>query len=345
MSNRSRIKRGIIASSRGVALFAGAFTALNLIGELAHARFDANLWWIDLRGVPDWLAKSVLALGSLTFVAFAFNKPSGNSRRSIVFVAQILIVASLFGFAGLNSWRVIEAVESQAIVSHAALPFSAYVAIGLTYLGLGIWLQAGQQAPERPIRSRTGWVVAVLSFGGSVLLFPFLQIQCFGHTDYRRPADVAVVLGCLVHRDGTLSMALADRVRTGAELYNAGLVRYLVMSGGPGEGDVHETEAMRRFAIELGVPHDRVLLDKDGLSTDKTVQNTVPIFRQHDFKRVLVVSHHYHLPRIKLTYHRANQEVFTVPARQEFQLVNRTWNIAREIVASWAYYLRPLTGV
>jgi uncharacterized SAM-binding protein YcdF (DUF218 family) len=117
------------------------------------------------------------------------------------------------------------------------------------------------------------------------------------------------------------------------------------MSGGPAPGDLHETESMRRFAVELGVPADRIMLDKLGLNTDKTVQNTIPMFRQHGFKRVLVVSHYFHLPRIKLTYSRANQDVFTVPARQKYRLTYRTWQITREVAALWAYYLRPLTGI
>ncbi|MGZ0168216.1 MAG: YdcF family protein [Planctomycetales bacterium] len=178
-----------------------------------------------------------------------------------------------------------------------------------------------------------------------MLAFPLLQIHCFGWTDYRRPADAAVVFGCKVYPNGKLSTALADRVRSACDLYHEGLVRHLVVSGGPGQGDIHETDAMRNFAVTLGVPSNRILVDRSGLSTEETVANTVPMFRKHGFERVLAVSHFFHLPRIKLTYQRAGVDVFTVPARQRNRLRNQEFMLARETVALWAYYARPLTGL
>ena len=37
---------------RGLALFLGGFALVNILGGLRSAHFDANLWWIDLRGCP-----------------------------------------------------------------------------------------------------------------------------------------------------------------------------------------------------------------------------------------------------------------------------------------------------
>jgi vancomycin permeability regulator SanA len=343
-SGRVTLLNVFVASTRGVALFAGLFTALNLVGEIAHSGFDANLWWIDLRALPHAVGNILLALSSIAFLIFAFNKSRLKNCSKIIVVSQELVLALLFVFTIQNSVRVIQAVGNDKIATSTTIPFSAYVALGLALVAAGIWLHRSRNQ-NNSIRYKTEWLSATVGFAFSVLMFPFLQIHCFGNTDYRRPADVAVVLGCRVYQDGRLSMALGDRVRTAAELYNDGLVQHLIMSGGPGPGDVHETEAMRRFAVELGVPADRIILDKNGLNTDMTVQNTVPLFEQHGFKRVLAVSHYFHLPRIKLTYRRAGQSVFTVPASQKFRLVRREWQIAREIVALWAYYLRPLTGV
>lgn len=41
--------RLMFAATRGMALLLGAFTLLNVLGELRNPGFDANLWWIDLR--------------------------------------------------------------------------------------------------------------------------------------------------------------------------------------------------------------------------------------------------------------------------------------------------------
>ena len=101
---------------------------------------------------------------------------------------------------------------------------------------------------------------------------------------------------------------------------------------------------MRGIAMSAGVPGDAILLDEAGVNTDATVRNTVEAFSQLEIRRVLVVSHAYHLPRVKLAYQRAGWDVRTVPARQSRRLRNEPIYVAREIVAIWAYYLRPVTG-
>jgi uncharacterized SAM-binding protein YcdF (DUF218 family) len=172
-------------------------------------------------------------------------------------------------------------------------------------------------------------------------LSPLADVR-FGETDYRRRADAAVVLGARVYADGRPSDALADRVRTACRLYQEGFAKKLIMSGGPGDGAIDETESMKRMAVSLGVRAGDVLLDKAGLNTQATARNTQPLFNQLHASRVLVVSHFYHLPRIKLTYQRAGMEVFTVPAHESYILRQLPYNMLREVAAFWTYYLRNL---
>jgi uncharacterized SAM-binding protein YcdF (DUF218 family) len=80
------------------------------------------------------------------------------------------------------------------------------------------------------------------------------------------------------------------------------------------------------------------------LNTESTVKNTSLMFQELHASRILVVSHGYHLPRIKLAYHRAGTEVYTVPARESYFLRQMPYNMAREVAALWVYYLRPLAS-
>jgi vancomycin permeability regulator SanA len=177
-----------------------------------------------------------------------------------------------------------------------------------------------------------------------LILFPLAQIICFGNTDYRRPADVAVVFGARTYADGRPSDALADRVRTACQLYRDGLVKKLIFSGGPGDGAVHETEAMRHLAVRLGVKAEDILIDTAGLNTQATVKNTEAIFSQLGAHRILVVSHFYHLPRIKMAYLREGWDVYTVPAKESYYMRQTPYMMAREVAAMWVYYLRPLVS-
>jgi len=144
------------------------------------------------------------------------------------------------------------------------------------------------------------------------------------------------------HADGTASQALADRVRTACELYDQGFAPRLIFSGGPGDGPVSEPRAMRALAVLAGVPDAAITLDEAGLNTDATVTDTAPVIRGSGTSRAMVVSHAYHLPRVKMAYGRAGLDVYTVPARQTYPLRNMPKYVCREVVALWAYYVRPL---
>lgn len=326
----------VSGTGRGIALFFGAFSLLNLGGELLHPGFDASVWWLDLRGVPVSVSRSLMLIFAAAMFEFARQPTASVTMR----ILQMLVVT------GAMLVAIRDAITFHRLVSHGAItadfPLSFSLIVALLLL---IVLAATFVRTTSPRNSRFGKA----TFAATVLLctmaFPLLQIQCFGRTDYRRPADAAVVFGCRVYPNGNLSAALADRVRCACELYDDGLVDHLIMSGGPGPGSVHETDAMRVFALSHGVPSDRILIDRSGLSTEQTVANTVPIFQNHGFERVLAVSHFFHLPRIKLAYQRAGFDVFTVPASQKFRLPNERFMLARETVALWAYYARPLTGL
>jgi vancomycin permeability regulator SanA len=175
-----------------------------------------------------------------------------------------------------------------------------------------------------------------------MVMFPLAQMFCFGKTDYRRDADVIVVFGAGVKKDGTMSDALRDRTVTGCKLYLEGYAPKIIFSGGPGPGIVHETEAMKKRALEMGIPEEAIITDRDGLSSKKTVENTTEIFKENSFEKVIAVSHYYHLPRIKMTYQRHGCQVLTVPAKESRILLRLPYYITREIAALWVYYLCPL---
>jgi vancomycin permeability regulator SanA len=129
---------------------------------------------------------------------------------------------------------------------------------------------------------------------------------------------------------------LEDRVRTACALWNDGRAPVLFLSGGPGDGAVHETDAMRDLARACGVPDRAMVLDTQGVDTRATVAHTPP-------GRVLAVSHFYHLPRVQLAYRAAGRTVYTVPAREAYRVRQTPYLVAREIPAFWLYFARAVT--
>jgi uncharacterized SAM-binding protein YcdF (DUF218 family) len=242
---------------RGLALFLGGFAIVNLLGETRHAGFDANLWWIDLRWAPPALANGLLLVSGICLIAFAL-KPSGGRVRRVLTV----VCASLLGLAALfNTGQFVALLLQRAISAAFPLPFSLLVALGASVIAASALRPAETARGARHF----GRVIAVCV--ACVAGFPLAQMLCFGKTDYRRPADMAVVLGARAYADGRPSDALADRVRTACQLYQRGITKKLLFSGGPGDGAVHETEAMKQMALRLGVKSEDILIDEGGVNT------------------------------------------------------------------------------
>lgn len=320
--------------ARGLALFMGGFSLLNLVGDLRCRGFDANLWWIDLRPMGPWLSGGILAASAVLLIAFGIRGAGRSWRRTATQAAVTILLAA--ATANVIIFHVLSA--RNAIGTNCPIAFSLLVAAAL------VVILAGLAAGQLTVRMNRLFEVCTIAFtvGACTLGFPLAQMFCFGLTDYRRPADAAVVFGARVYADGTLSQAVADRVQTACGLYRDGLVHTIVVSGGPGDGDVHETHGMRRMALQLGVPATDILVDEQGLNTQATVRNTCEVFQRHGLHRILVVSHFYHLPRIKLAYQRRGCEVYTVPAKETYILTALPLYMAREVAALWVYYLRPL---
>lgn len=316
--------------ARAIALFLGAFALLNVAGGMFAPGFDVNLWWIDLRFLPAGVVRGLTGAGAGLLMAFALMPEMGRARRRATVAALALFIA----VAAANGLAFYTLLGRGTIHSGFPVAFSFVVAGALAVV-----LRSALTRPElAPVRRP--FLRAVLVLGLCAGLLPFGQIMCFGKTDYRRPADAIVVFGCRTYADGRPSDALADRVSTACRLYHDGLARTIVFSGGPGDGPVHETEAMQSLALRLGVPAAAIVLDREGVNTRATVKDTSALFARLGLRRILAVSHFYHLPRIKMAYQRAGIEVYTVPATESYLLTQMPWLLAREVAALWVYYLR-----
>jgi len=106
---------------------------------------------------------------------------------------------------------------------------------------------------------------------------------------------VGLVLGCArLTPDGRLNLFFERRIAAAAELFRAGRVQYLLLSGDNSRADYDEPSDMRRALIEAGVPPARLLLDRAGFRTLDSVVRAKEVF---GLSKVIVVSQHFHNER------------------------------------------------
>jgi len=159
------------------------------------------------------------------------------------------------------------------------------------------------------------------------------------------PRRVAIVFGAGLWRDGTPTPVLRDRVQTAANLYFAGKVEKLLMSGDNRFVNYNEPEAMRQFALSLGVPDEDIVLDYAGRRTYDTCYRARDIFRVDS---AILVTQGFHLPRAIYLCNMLGVDGVGVPADiQYYRKISRALWTFREMLATLdaindIMYTRPI---
>jgi len=109
-----------------------------------------------------------------------------------------------------------------------------------------------------------------------------------------RAERVAIVFGAGLYRDGSAGPVLRDRVETAVRLYKAGKADKLLMSGDNSFVGHNEPEAMRQYALGLGVPDEDIVLDYAGRRTYDTCYRAREIFQ---VRSAVLVTQHFHMSR------------------------------------------------
>ena len=177
----------------------------------------------------------------------------------------------------------------------------------------------------------------------AVLVVAFLVaavgLAADGLRDEIHPADVAVVPGNTVERDGQPSARLRARLDKTLELYRVGLFGHVIVSGGVGAEGFDEAEVMKRYLVSRGVPEDRVIADGGGTTTYRTARNAAELMKRNGWGSALVVSQYFHIARTRLALERYGvRPVYS--AHAEYFELRDLYSLAREVIGYGAYLAR-----
>ncbi len=158
-------------------------------------------------------------------------------------------------------------------------------------------------------------------------------------------ARVAIVFGAGLLRDGSAGPVLRDRVETAVQLYLQGKVKKILMSGDNRFVEYNEPEAMRQYALDLGVPDEDIVLDYAGRRTYDTCYRASAIFQVDS---AILVTQAFHLPRALFLCNWFGVDSTGVEANNTyFRKISRLYWHARELFATaqsaWDVYVsKPL---
>ncbi len=107
-------------------------------------------------------------------------------------------------------------------------------------------------------------------------------------------AKVCLLLGTSRNTSNGANVFFMQRMYAAAELYHAGKVKKIIVSGDNSTDNYNETEAMRRELVKLGVPTEDIVNDHAGFRTLDSVVRAKSVFDQED---IIVVSQRFHIQR------------------------------------------------
>lgn len=151
------------------------------------------------------------------------------------------------------------------------------------------------------------WLKRVAILFGAWVLFAVmlsLVVVVYGETERAQSADVIVVLGAGLRRDGEAGPALRRRATHAAILYEQGYASRIICSGGFPFRTIprSEAQACREVLVERGVPFEAVILEEQSRSTEENAVYTKTIMQENGWQTALVVSDPFHMFRAGIIF-------------------------------------------
>ena len=179
------------------------------------------------------------------------------------------------------------------------------------------WRATGVSKPERgkKILKRGGLVLfTVFAIGVAFVVWANVSAVLAGagklfNDPERLPEDgVMLVFGCDDRIDGRENLYFRYRIDAAADVWKAGKVRCVIVSGDNRTKYYNEPERMRQALIEKGVPADKIVCDYAGLRTLDSVVRAKEIF---GVKNVVFISQQFQNERAAYLAEAAGFESYT----------------------------------
>jgi uncharacterized SAM-binding protein YcdF (DUF218 family) len=116
--------------------------------------------------------------------------------------------------------------------------------------------------------------------------------------------DTLVVLGYPTNGDGSASPEERARVLGAVAEYKSGRAAHIIMTGGAAHNRFVEAEAMKRVAVEAGVPADAILVEDKAHDTIENICLSERLMDEHGWQTLEVVSDPAHVVRAALILER-----------------------------------------
>tara|TARA_B100000809_G_scaffold28518_1_gene24769 strand:+ start:1524 stop:2189 length:666 start_codon:yes stop_codon:yes gene_type:complete len=124
---------------------------------------------------------------------------------------------------------------------------------------------------------------------------------------------VALLLGTSRYTlKGTTNLYFEYRINAAVDLYKAGKIKHIIVSGDNRAENYNEPKQMQKALMSLGIPERAITLDYAGFRTLDSVVRCKKVFGQNKF---IIISQNFHVERAIFIAHKYNLEVIGFAAQ------------------------------
>ena len=256
-----------------------AFMAFSYIESFRRADFSYSM---VAYGAVSLYSLAIVVYTCYYFINFANDTFKHFLYRIYETGVLFAIVASLpmfvvsFAMAFSNIWLVRH--EGFRPVNLLGIFLGIFTFIGTLFVYEGRYLFYGTNAVVYKIYDT---LYFMLSYTVSFMecLFLFIMLTAFMSTRYKPPynKDYIMILGCGIRKDGGLTPLLRGRADAAlnfeaAQYEQTGKHAKFIPSGGQGSDEIiSESEAIKRYLLEKGVPEERILKEDKSVNTFQNI--------------------------------------------------------------------------
>lgn len=168
--------------------------------------------------------------------------------------------------------------------------------------------------PRKPLYRQRRVVLGAITFAVMLWVVSLVSVLAWALQDDAQHVDAIIVMGAAQYR-GKPSPALRTRLDHAILLWQRGLARRMVLTGGIGTGDsISEAAVGRQYVMAHGVPDSAILLDNEGRSSAQSLRVAFDLMKAHRLNSAIAVSDPFHMLRLEILGRRLGLDLHTSPA-------------------------------
>ncbi len=256
--------------------------------------YTGNLFWITI---------CLISIIAIINISLQSSKVSRSAIRVLVIISVISLLLLAFAFfhgripreTFYENLVTLSQKGIQTITLSVFAIIHLFIAVSACVISFSVLMKF--------YLFRSIWITMLIMIAayGIVFLFAYNYNDDFKVLkDNKKTIDAGTVLGAAVWGGNRPSPVLRERINKGYELYAAGIIKNIILTGGGAPGEMTEAEVSKNELLKKGVPERNIFIENKSNSTLEQIQYlNNNLYKKNNWKEIVIISDNFHLLRTK----------------------------------------------